>query len=152
MDYSSLIAQTSGSHGLRDRSSKRSATDFLEKESERGVPREADRVLGIWAGYKLREGGVVALGYPKRSAGFASGGASTEDSFDELVGAADQRTGAVADSIIDEMACNGQQRLVMAIWNRYLSSVAKFRGNESDILIQATCVFLIEAKRRGIAT
>ena len=115
------------------------------------IPHEADRVLKIWAGYKRREGGAVTLGYPRHSAGFSSGGASTEDSFDELVEAADRRTGAIADAILDELTLHGYTRQVFAIWNRYLGDVARFRGDQTELLIEGCQVFLIEAKRRGIA-
>lgn len=116
------------------------------------IAAEADRVLRIWGDYKRREGGVVTLGYPKRSAGLVSGGASTEDSFDELVEAADRRTGAIADAILDQMSRDGTHaRHVLAIWNRYLGDVARFRGDHEAILLDGCQVFLIEAKRRGIA-
>lgn len=115
------------------------------------IPCEADRVLRIWGQYKRREGGVVTLGYPRHSAGFCSGGASTEDSFDELVDAADRRTGAIADAIIDELSLHGYTRQMFAIWNRYLGDVARFRGDYAALLADGCQVFLIEAKRRGIA-
>lgn len=115
------------------------------------IPAEADRVLVIWGDYKRREGGAVTLGYPRHSAGFASGGASTEDSFDELVEAADRRTGAIADAILDELSMHGYTRQVLAIWNRYLGDVARFRGDHQELLMDGCQVFLIEAKKRGIA-
>lgn len=114
------------------------------------IPVEADRILLIWADYKRQEGGAVTLGYPKRSTGIESGGSSGEDAFDHLVEAADRRTGAIADAIIDEMG-RVDQRQVMAIWNRYTGDVARFRGDPTAILAEACQVFLIEAKRRGIA-
>lgn len=115
------------------------------------IPAEAERVLVIWASYKRREGGTVTLGYPRHSAGFTSGGASTEDSFDELVERADRRTGAIADAILDELSLHGYNRQVMAIWNRYLGDVARFRGDPGELLQEGCRVFLIEARRRGIA-
>ena len=115
------------------------------------IPIEAHRVLVIWGSYKRREGGAVTMGYPRHSAGFVSGGASTEDSFEEMVEAADRRTGAIADAILDEMSLHGHARQVMAIWNRYLGDVARFRGNPDQVLIEGVIIFLIEAKRRGIA-
>lgn len=115
------------------------------------IPHEADRLLRIWGDYKRREGGVVANGYPRHSAGFASGGASTEESFDHLVEAADRRTGAIADAILDEMSLHGHARQVMAIWNRYMGDVARFRGDRGELLADGCQTFLIEAKKRGIA-
>lgn len=115
------------------------------------IPIEAHRVLVIWGNYKRREGGAVTLGYPRHSAGFSSGGASTEDSFEEMVEAADRRTGAIADAILDEMSLHGYARQVLAIWNRYLGDVARFRGDPAEILIDGCRSFLIEAKKRGIA-
>lgn len=115
------------------------------------IPAECDRVLVIWASYKRREAGAVTLGYPRHSAGFSSGGASTEDSFEELVERADRRTGAISDAILSEMELHGYQRQVMAIWNRYLGDVARFRGDPGEMLVDGCAVFLIEARRRGIA-
>lgn len=115
------------------------------------IPLEADRILRIWGIYKRREGGTVTNGYPRHSAGFVSGGASTEDSFGEMVERADRRTGAIADAILDEMSLHGHARQVMAIWNRYLGDVARMRGNQHELLAEGCVVFLIEAKRRGIA-
>lgn len=115
------------------------------------IPAEADRVLVIWGNYKRREGGTVTLGYPRHSAGFTSGGASTEDSFDELVERADRRTGAIADAILDELSLHGYNRQVMAIWNRYLGDVARFRGDPGELLQEGCRVFLIEARKKGIA-
>ena len=116
------------------------------------IPREADRVLRIWGNYKRNEGGAVALGYPRHSAGFVSGGASTEDSFEELVSAADRRTGAISDAILDQMSRDGSHaRHVLAIWNRYFGDVARFSGDHQEILVEGCQWFLVEAKRRGIA-
>lgn len=115
------------------------------------IPAEADRVLHIWGEYKSKEGGTVASGYPRHSSGFVSGGSSTEDSFDELVAAADLRTGAIAETILDQMFSQGYTRQVMAIWNHYRADVARFRGDCEALLIEGCTLFLIEAKRRGIA-
>lgn len=116
------------------------------------IPLEADRILRIWGEYKRREHGAPPLGYPSHSAGFSSGGASTEDSFHELVERADKRTGAIADAILDEMSLHGHTQQVMAIWNRYLGDVARFRGDTGALLVEGCMAFLIEARRRGIAT
>ena len=115
------------------------------------IPQEADRILSIWGLYKRREGGAVTMGYPRHSAGFVSGGASTEDSFEEMVEAADRRTGAIADAILDEMSLHGYARQVLAIWNRYLGDVARFRGDPAEMLLDGCQAFLVEARRRGIA-
>ena len=115
------------------------------------IPLEADRVLRIWADYKRAEGGVVTLGYPKHSAGFVSGGASTHESCRELEEWADRRTGAISDAILDEMERTGYTRQVMAIWNQYRADVVRFRGDPGEMLADGCRVFLIEAKKRGIA-
>lgn len=115
------------------------------------IPSEADRILTIWGRYKRREGGTVTLGYPSHSAGFVSGGSSNEDTFEELVGKADKRTGAISDAILDEMSLHGYTRQVMAIWNRYLGDVSRMRGCQTELLVEGCQVFLMEARRRGIA-
>lgn len=124
----------------------------MNRDAFTEVPLEADRVLTLWGRYKRKEGGTVSNGYPRHSAGFASGGASTEDSFDHLVEAADKRTGAISDAILDEMSLHGYTVQVMAIWNRYLGDITRFRGSQHELLVEGCCVFLIEARRRGIAT
>lgn len=115
------------------------------------IPLEADRILRIWADYKRAEGGVVTLGYQRHSAGLNSGGASTQDSFDELVAKADRYTGKISDLILEEMENTGYTRQVMAIWNQYRANVVRFRGDPSEMLADGCRVFLIEAKKRGIA-
>lgn len=142
---------TRASTGSSARSCNPLAKSYSEGRAVDEIPIEAHRVLTIWGNYKRREGGSVTLGYPRHSAGFASGGASTEDSFEELVDAADRRTGAIADAILDEMSLHGYARQVMAIWNRYLGDVARYRGNPAEMLMDGCQVFLIEAKKRGIA-
>jgi hypothetical protein len=142
---------TRASTGSNARYSKPSETSYSEGRAVDEIPIEAHRVLTIWGNYKRKEGGAVTLGYPRHSAGFSSGGASTEDSFEEMVEAADRRTGAIADAILDEMSLHGYARQVLAIWNRYLGDVARFRGDPAEILIDGCRSFLIEAKKRGIA-
>lgn len=142
---------TRASTGSNARYSRPSEKSYSEGRAVDEIPIEAHRVLTIWGNYKRKEGGAVTLGYPRHSAGFSSGGASTEDSFEEMVEAADRRTGAIADAILDEMSLHGHARQVMAIWNRYLGDVARFRGDHGAILIDGCETFLIEAKRRGIA-
>ena len=115
------------------------------------IPIEANRILMIWADYKRREGGQLTKGYASRSAGLSTGGASTVDSFDELVDAADRRIADISDSILDDMRRQMMRREVLAIENRYLSHVAAFRGDPNQLLIDGCRVFLIEAKRKGIA-
>jgi len=117
---------------------------------EVGIHSEADRILRIWGTWKHCEGGVVALGYPKRSAGFDCGGASTEDSFDELVSAADRRTGAISEAILDDMGRDGLTVQVMAIWCRYYADVWRMR-QPYEMLVGGTIEFLIRARRKGIA-
>lgn len=114
------------------------------------IPAEADRILRIWGNWKATEGGVVTLGYPKRSAGFDCGGASTEDTFDHLVESADKRTGAVADSILDDMSRDGLTIQVMAIWCRYYADVWRMR-QPYETLFDGAIEFLIRARRKGIA-
>lgn len=148
LSWQPTIRESTGSNA---RYSKPSEKSYSEGRAVDEIPAEAHRVLTIWGNYKRKEGGAVTLGYPRHSAGFASGGASTEDSFEEMVDAADRRTGAIADAILDEMSLHGHARQVMAIWNRYLGDVARFRGDHGAILIDGCETFLIEAKKRGIA-
>ncbi len=150
-DYSLCRLTIRASTGSSARSSKPSETSYSGGCAVDEIPIEAHRVLVIWGSYKRREGGAVTMGYPRHSAGFASGGASTEDSFEEMVDAADRRTGAIADAILDEMSLHGYARQVMAIWNRYLGDVARFRGDPAEMLLDGCRAFLIEAKKRGIA-
>lgn len=114
-----------------------------------GIPAEADRVLRIWAIWKRAETGNIGRGYPKQSAGFVGGGYSSD--FDEMVERADRRTGAISDAILDEMGRTGYHRQQLAIWNKFLGDTARFRGDCEQILEDACRMFLIEAKRRGIA-
>ena len=129
-----------------------SKTDVSGVRMSLAIPDEADRVLTIWGRYKRAEGGAVTLGYPRHSAGFISGGLSTDESFTEMVERADRRTGAISDAILDQMSRDGSHaRHVLAIWNRYLGHVARFRGDPGELLVEGCCVFLIEARKRGIA-
>ena len=113
------------------------------------IPTEADRVLRIWAEWKGKEGGVLAQGYPKRSAGMDCGGSCGEDTFDLLVAKEDAKMGSIADVILDDIA-KSNQRHYLAIWNRYVCDVYSFRGDPSEILIEACAEFYIRGKRRGI--
>lgn len=113
------------------------------------IPPEADRLLTIWRQWTLADPGSVTKGFPSRSAGFLGGGYSQD--FDDMVERADKRVGAIADAILNEMARTGYQSQVLAIWNKYLAKVVKVRGNEPELLFDGCRMFLIEAKRRGIA-
>ena len=110
---------------------------------------EADRVLRIWAEWKGKEGGVLTLGYPKRSAGLDCGGSCSEETFDLMVAKEDAKTGAIADVILDDLA-KINQRWYLAIWNRYVTDVYSFRGDVSEVLAEAVLEFTIKARRRGI--
>ncbi len=111
------------------------------------IPAEAHRILQIWAEWKRAEGGVVTLGYPRKSAGLECVGPRGDDAFDHRVEAADRRTGVIAETILDHMPAPQ----CMAIWNRYFCDVARFRGNPELVLIDGCQAFLVEARRRGIA-
>jgi len=111
------------------------------------IPPEADRLLTIWRQWTLADPGSVTKGFPSRSAGFLGGGYSQD--FDDMVERADKRVGAIADAILNEMARTGYQSQVLAIWNRYLAAVV--RSAPGQDLTDGCQVFLIEAKRRGIA-
>lgn len=113
------------------------------------IPAEADRVLRIWAIWKKAETGNIGRGYPKQSAGFVGGGYSSD--FDEMVERADRRTGAISDAILDEMGRTGYHRQQLAIWNKFLGDTARFRGDCEQLLEEGCRMFLIEARRRGIA-
>ena len=111
------------------------------------IPAEAHRILQIWAEWKRAEGGVVTLGYPRKSAGLECVGPRGDDAFDHRVEAADRRTGVIAEAILDQLPTPQ----CMAIWNRYFCDVARFRGNPGQVLIDGCMAFLAEARRRGIA-
>ena len=115
------------------------------------IPAEAHRILQIWAEWKHAEGGAVTLGYPRKSAGLECVGPRGDDAFDHRVEAADRRTGAISEAILDDMDDRGHGRQVLAIWNRYFCDVARFRGNPELVLIDGCRAFLVEARRRGIA-
>lgn len=110
---------------------------------------EADRVLCIWAEWKQRLPGVMTMGYPKRAAGFLSGGSTGEDAFEHLCEAVDIRVGTIADAIIDDLS-RRSPRLGLAILNRYIADVATMRGDPVALLAEATTEFLAEGRRRGI--
>lgn len=115
------------------------------------IPAEADRVLQIWANWKKHETNTYGRGLPKESTGFTGRGYYYGETFDELVERADRRTGAISDAILDEMGRTGYHRQQLAIWNKYLGDTARFCGDCEQILDEACRMFLIEAKRRGIA-
>ena len=115
------------------------------------IPIEAHRILQIWGEWKRGEGGVVTLGYPRKSAGLECVGPRGDDAFDHRVEAADLRTGAISEAILDDMDDRGHGRQVLAIWKRYFADVAIFRGDPGALLADGCQIFLIEAKRRGIA-
>lgn len=116
-----------------------------------GIDIECHRVLQIWGEWKRAEGGVVTLGYPRKSAGLECVGPRGDDAFDHRVEAADRRTGVISEAILGEMEIRGYRQQVMAIWNRYFGEVARFRGDRTEMLMDGCRVFLVEAKRRGIA-
>ena len=111
------------------------------------IPAEAHRILQIWAEWKHAEGGVVTLGYPRKSAGLECVGPRGDDAFEHRVEAADRRTGVIAEAILDQLP----PPQCMAIWNRYFCDGARFRGNPELVLIDGCRAFLVEAKKRGIA-
>lgn len=139
--------QASGIQGL----TKPRYTVVDEVAIPAGIDTEAHRVLQIWGDWKRAEGGVVTLGYPRKSAGLECVGPRGDDAFDHRVEAADRRTGVIAEAILDEMENRGHRQQVMAIWNRYFGDVARFRGDQAEMLIDGCRTFLAEAKKKGIA-
>jgi len=73
-------------------------------------------LLSLWARWMRHDD--LGLGYPKRSLGMSSGGASTEDSFDELFEGSEREKVRSLDTIINSLE-EGQKK---SIYHVYLGS------------------------------
>lgn len=85
-------------------------------------------------------------GFRKSSAGFASGGLSSGETFDHMVEAADLRTIEIIDTCI--RALDGQHYGALA--NHYLSCVWSHRGDPVAVLAAAVAKVADMAKKRGV--
>lgn len=109
------------------------------------VAPEADRLLTNWGRWRRIPEGPDTF---KSSPVFISGGISSEDAFDHLCEAADHHAAEIADAIIDGMEIVHkvvlQHVYEAAVWNLRRMAI-------EDQLLQASGVFLVEARKRGIA-
>jgi hypothetical protein len=77
-------------------------------------------ILDGWAQWMKRP--THRLGFPSRSLVMSSGGASTEDSFDELILTQDQENIRIIDTLIHNLPPEQQD----ALYHKYLSSKKPF--------------------------
>lgn len=102
--------------------------------------------LLIWGEWRKANTGQVTRGYPSRSAGVATGGAS--DDFDSMVEREDAKTAAICDAIIYDLG--EANRLILE--NEYIlgRSFKPNRGNYSAMLDEAHSNFWSRAKKHLI--
>ena len=81
-------------------------------------------------------------GYPKRSAGFSTGGASSEDAFEHMCEASDSQKGEAVNTIVCSLG-NGDQLILSAYY------IDGYQGRPAAVQ-DATEHFYIAAKKRGI--
>lgn len=101
-----------------------------------------DHLLKMWAQWHAAEN--YTKGYPARSAGFSTGGAS--QSFDEMFDANQLRILAVTDSVIDDLPRADR----VAIYCEYLGRVWPWDDPLADSLALALEAFTLKACRKDL--
>ncbi len=110
---------------------KRTATT-VERDDWQG---EADSWLREWASWMRADRFEIArsVGFSNRSAGFATGGSSSEDAFDHLVDAEDMKVIYLIDRAVRGLDAPHYGAVV----NRWLNCVAWFRGDPAQMYVEA---------------
>jgi len=99
--------------------------------------------LGQWARWMRHSSN--RLGYPSRSIGLASGGAS--EHFDDLVERADHKTVRAVDAAIRSLPLD-QQAAIHHVW---LAAVFRLRTPVSEVYADALDRLEAEMRKRGVA-
>lgn len=101
-----------------------------------------NEILQDWRDWMQRSGSK--LGYPSKSIGIVSGGASSHDAFSEMLEASDYNTVRAIDAIISSLPKEQAQ----AINARWLDSLKP--NNYAIVLDMAYDNLLTMAERRGV--
>ena len=101
--------------------------------------------LEIWGEWRRVNRGSVTRGYPSNSCGLASGGASQD--FDSMVEKEDEKSAAIADSVIDGLP----ELLRLALEHRYiLRGVLKSNRADAEIVLREAHARFWERARRNL--
>ena len=102
-----------------------------------------------WARWFRRDHREVErqCGYPKRSAGFSTGGSSSADVFEHMVDEADFKTVKAVDRCIGEL--DGQH--YAALMNHYVGGLFNHRGDPAKILLEAVELVARMAEKKGVS-
>lgn len=99
--------------------------------------------LGNWARWMRNYD--VGIGYKHKSAGFSSG--RTGDTIEDWEEDGLRHEARISDAVIGSM----EVRYQAAIYNVYLASVWRFRGDPTEIFIEAVSRFWELAQKRGLS-
>jgi hypothetical protein len=107
-----------------------------------------DAWLREWARWMRDDHNEIqrACGFPRKSAGFWSGGSGSADAFDHMVEAEDLKCIRTIDRAV--RALGGQH--YAALINHYVNVVAKHRGNPETLLMAAVEQVAAAAKKAGM--
>lgn len=105
------------------------------------IDQKIDWHLKNWA--QWMRGYQVGIGYDHASAVVSSTASQT---FDDMVVAADRQNAKVADACISSLPPIYQG----AIYNVYLASVFRFRGDPNDVFVAAANAFWELAQKKGL--
>lgn len=105
------------------------------------IPHRVDALLAMWALWM--KAGSVGTGYPKKSAGIASGGINC---WDDLSDEIDAHTVTTVNTILHDL----DHRHYAAISNFYCGKMWNYRGDETETLKAALVAFEKRAVNRGL--